>query len=79
MVGDGEAGAPAPAPGRCSLPLLLTGLSREWREGDLYDLDEVIWLRSAAPDPGLKNSLREAIVLGEQQGIPPQKAAKVRQ
>lgn len=48
-------------------------------EEDLYDLHEVIWLRSAAPDPGLKNSLREAKVLGEQQGIPSQKPAKVRQ
>lgn len=49
--------------------LLPTGLSRE----------QVIWLRSAAPGPGWKNSLREAIVLCEQQEIPFQKATKLRQ
>lgn len=53
---------------------------QQGEDGDLYDLHQVIWLRSVSPDPGLKkNSLREAMVLCEQQGIPFQKPANLRQ
>lgn len=47
-------------------------------EGELCDLHQVIWLRSAAPDR-TRTLLGEAIVLCEQQGIPSQKTAKLRQ